>query len=183
MNISRKSWYVRLFFLMSWFNAKALGKKGPLKDPTDVCPLVRMILIWGPLSIALQLLKIAFVIGIVYVIGVIIFGIGSVVASMSFGKIMLMLLGIVLAVVAIIAVVIAAGFAIYGIFRVVRWIRESAFAAWWSKRFPKRVRPERVVVRRPVRMKAPKPPSGFKIFVTWADGQLHGWCSPLTIVD
>jgi hypothetical protein len=183
MNISRKSWYVRLFFLMSWFNAKAFEKQGPLEDPTDICPMVRMILLWGPLSIVFLLAKIAFVIFVILVVIGIIAGLGMTAASMSFWDVVTRILLFALALMGIIAALCCVGALIWGIVWCVRKVRQSAFATWWSKRFPPSDKPVKETARRSRRASAPKPPSGIRVFITWVDGQLHGWCSPLKIVD
>lgn len=69
MQISRDSWHFRLYVFMSQWNAAWQGKSDYLDHPKmgrsaniGLCPYMRMILIWGPLSILSNLVPIAAVI-------------------------------------------------------------------------------------------------------------------------
>lgn len=180
MNIPRKAWYVQLFFLMSWFNAKAFDKKGPIKDPTDVCPMLRMILIWGPLSIVWLLGWLAMVvICILFVAGIILLIIHSVL-TLTFVAFMLKALKVIGVIGAVAGAFALVGWLFDAIPTAFRMANESPLAERFRKRFPRREKPERPY--RPMKVKAPKPPSGLKLFFIWLDGKLHGWCSPLTVV-
>jgi hypothetical protein len=183
MIISRKAWFVRLYFLMSWLNAKAFGKDDHIEDPKDICPMMRMILLWGPIGIMFLLLKLAILVFVIVGVGLLIFGFGSLAASMPLTELLSNLFLFVMMILAVVAVVVVLALLCYGCFRLNSAIRESAFAAWWNKRFPKRTRPERVILQRPAKTKKPKPPGSVQLFFSWVDGQLHGWCSPLTLVD
>ncbi len=172
MNISRKSWYVRLFFLMSWFNTKAFAREDPIEDPTDICPMMRMILLWGPLSIIVLLFYATIVIGIIL-------GLVSVVLAMlamPFLEVMVKILLVVITVICVIAVICVMFAMIWSITWCTQKIRQSALGTWWRKHLPKRV-----AVRQPE--EEPESPREPSVFWTWVSGQLHGWCSPLTIVD
>lgn len=191
MNLSRKSWYVQLFFLMSWFRARALWeKKVPLKDPTDVCPMWRMILIWGPISVLIWLVELIVILGMIAFVGTVLwqlaYGIidwnGAAGAALRafLLKAFIGICGIALVMLAFFVV----GLIVEGISWLVRTIRHSAFADWYRERFPKKEKPERPEKVRKVKApKPPKPPSGLKVFATWVNGKLHGWCSPIVLVD
>jgi hypothetical protein len=178
---------------MSWFRAKAFGLKGSLKDPTDVCPMLRMILIWGPISILICLLELVVILGVIVFVGVMLwqFVYGIINWNGAAGAALRAFLVKALLCAGAVGLVVFAlflvGMLIEGIGWLVRTVRNSTFAMWYSKRFPKKERPERPLkVRKekaPKPPKPPRPPSGLQVFMTWVNGKLHGWCSPIRIVD
>lgn len=175
---------------MSWFRAKAFWQKGPLKDPTDVCPMWRMIVFWGPISALICLIEIAVIIGVVMFVGTmlwqLVYGIidwnGS--AGNALRDFMVKVFFVACAVGLILLFLVLCGMALEAVFWLVRTIRNSAFADWYRTRFPKKEKPKRPEkIRKVMVPKPPKPPSGLKVFATWVEGKLHGWCSPIRIVD
>lgn len=172
---------------MSWFRNTVFSEKGPLKDPTDVCPMWRMILIWGPISMLLFFCIVIVAIGLVVLAGILLwqlaYGIidwngaaGAALRKFLLDAVIYGGFGLLF-----ILAIIAGGFAVEVVVWVVKAIKGSAFATWYRERFPKKERPER-----PLKVKAPKPPkppSGLKVFAIWVEGRLHGWCSSIVLVD
>lgn len=179
MNISRKAWYVQLYFLMSWLNAKAFGRKGTIQDPTDLCSMLRMILIWGPLSIVWMLVLLVVLLACVLAV----VGLAQLVVhsalTLTFVAFVLKVLKVIGTITGAVGIIALFGWLVEGIPVAFRMATQSALAERFRKRFPKREKSE----PEPKQEKQPKSPSGLKIFFTWLDGKLHGWCSQLTLVD
>lgn len=192
MNLSKKAWYMRVYYAFAWLQKRALFRSGPIKDPVDLCPFIRMF-VWGPLSALLLMSYAASAVGVVVFLGHAVGdwgdGLGSSARSFLWGMLLFFL-----ALVVVIGVTATVGVAIVFLVGGVLWLGEQAIVAisntppvrMLARAIPQKKTRDQQDPRPVLRLKKYKPergPTFLDVFFEWLDGKLHRFCARITVVE
>lgn len=208
MILSKKSWYMRLYYVCAWLQARATFKKrgAPLEDPKDLCPMIRMYVFWAPLSLAALALYAAFAAIFVFAVGMLLYNaVYGVVdwngpAGKALREVLLGFVKFATGIAALAAFLWVGGYVVYLICWVlvgIVWVFRKAYGlvarsplgVWTASRFPKaeaKLEAEEEDVPEILPQKLPKKPRGptfIDVFLAWLDGKLHGFCSQITVTS